>query len=59
MNIYSYLEKYIEYLIYQIHFSETFVSDEELKLLEDKTNRQLRLKELLIEYSKDSSLVVM
>ena len=40
-------------------FAEQYVSEEELKILEEKTNRQLRLKELLMEYSKDSSLIVM
>ncbi|XP_065221606.1 bumetanide-sensitive sodium-(potassium)-chloride cotransporter isoform X2 [Planococcus citri] len=39
--------------------SSAFVTDEELKRLEDKTNRQLRLKELLLQYSKNSDLVVM
>lgn len=40
-------------------FAEMYVSDEDLKLLEDKTNRQLRLRELLLEHSNNSSLVVM
>ncbi|XKL68875.1 hypothetical protein PGB90_006644 [Kerria lacca] len=39
--------------------SKTYISDEELKLLEDKTNHQLRLKELLVEHSSNSNLVVM
>lgn len=36
-----------------------FVPDTELVQLEEKTNRQLRLRELLLEHSTDASLVVM
>lgn len=36
-----------------------YVPDTELVQLEEKTNRQLRLRELLLEHSTDASLVVM
>lgn len=39
--------------------SECCVTDLELQTLRDKTNRQLRLRELLLENSKQSTLVVM
>lgn len=39
--------------------NECFVPDTELETLEKKTHRQLRLRELLLEHSKDASLVVM
>lgn len=39
--------------------SKSYVSEIELKALEDKTNRQLRLKELLKQHSVNSDLVVM
>ncbi|XP_058449946.1 bumetanide-sensitive sodium-(potassium)-chloride cotransporter-like isoform X2 [Malaya genurostris] len=35
------------------------ISDEELKQLTEKTYRQLRLRELLLEHSKNSSMIVM
>ncbi|RXG73338.1 Solute carrier family 12 member 2 [Armadillidium vulgare] len=35
------------------------ISDEELSLLKEKTNRHLRLRELLLENSQNSSLIVM
>lgn len=38
---------------------DCFVPDTELQTLEKKTHRQLRLRELLLEHSKDASLVVM
>lgn len=38
---------------------ECFVPDTELCTLEEKTNRQLRLRELLLEHSTNASLVVM
>lgn len=38
---------------------ECFVPDTELCTLEEKTNRQLRLRELLLEHSTGASLVVM
>lgn len=38
---------------------DCFVPDTELETLEKKTHRQLRLRELLLEHSKDASLVVM
>ncbi len=39
--------------------NECFVPETELETLEAKTHRQLRLRELLLEHSKDASLVVM
>ncbi|KAG4075171.1 hypothetical protein HA402_006188 [Bradysia odoriphaga] len=39
--------------------NECFVPETELETLEKKTHRQLRLRELLLEHSKDASLVVM
>lgn len=39
--------------------NECFVPDTELEALEKKTHRQLRLRELLLQHSKDASLVVM
>lgn len=39
--------------------SKCFVSDTELVTLEKKTHRQLRLRELLLEHSKETTLVVM
>lgn len=38
---------------------ECFVSDVEKSTLQEKTNRQLRLRELLLEHSRSASLVVM
>lgn len=38
---------------------DCFVPDTELQTLEEKTHRQLRLRELLLEHSKDASFVVM
>lgn len=35
------------------------ISDAELLAVKDKTNRHMRLRELLLEQSRDSSLVVM
>ena len=40
-------------------FSETMLTESELSSLRDKTFRQLRLRELLIENSSQSTLVVM
>lgn len=40
-------------------FLECCVTDLELQTLRDKTNRQLRLRELLLENSSQSTLVVM
>lgn len=39
--------------------AECFVSDTERAALQEKTNRQLRLRELLLEHSKTASLIVM
>lgn len=39
--------------------SECFVSAAERSTLEDKTNLQLRLREMLLEHSMDASLIVM
>lgn len=39
--------------------SDCFVSDVEKSTLQEKTNRQLRLRELLLEHSRSASLVVM
>lgn len=39
--------------------SECFVSDTERAALQEKTNRQLRLRELLLEHSSTASLIVM
>lgn len=36
-----------------------FIPDTELKTLEEKTNRQLRLREMLLEHSALANLVVM
>lgn len=38
---------------------ECFVSDEELDKMRDKTNRQLRLREMLRDHSKSANLIVM
>lgn len=38
---------------------ECFVSHTELKQLEEKTYRQLRLREMLLEHSNTASLIVM
>jgi hypothetical protein len=38
--------------------SPTFVTDTELTLLQDRTNRHLRTRELLMKHSRDSNLVV-
>lgn len=42
-----------------IFLSECCVTDLELQSLKDKTHRQLRLRELLLENSSQSTLVVM
>lgn len=39
--------------------ADCYVSDTELATLEEKTNRQLRLRELLLEHSTAATLVVM
>lgn len=39
--------------------AECFVSDTERAALQEKTNRQLRLRELLLEHSSTASLIVM
>lgn len=39
--------------------TDTFVSESERIQLEEKTNRQLRLRELLLQYSKNASLIVL
>lgn len=39
--------------------SKCFVSDTELVALEKRTYRQLRLRELLLEHSNETSLIVM
>lgn len=39
--------------------TECFISDEERSRLQGKTNIQLRLRELLLEHSKNAALVVM
>lgn len=39
--------------------TECFVSHTERLTLQEKTNRQLRLRELLLEHSKTASLIVM
>lgn len=39
--------------------TECFISDMEKATLQEKTNRQLRLRELLLQHSKSASLVVM
>lgn len=39
--------------------SESTVSDAERASLQDKTNRHLRLRELLFEYSSEATLIVM
>lgn len=36
-----------------------FVSETELKQLEEKTNRHLRLREMLLKHSSQASLIVM
>lgn len=38
---------------------QCFVSDEERSRMQDKTNRQLRLREMLREHSKKANLIVM
>ncbi|XP_073989662.1 bumetanide-sensitive sodium-(potassium)-chloride cotransporter-like isoform X2 [Rhodnius prolixus] len=40
------------------HVEHNYISDSELKTLEEKTNRHMRLRELLKEYSKDSVFIV-
>lgn len=39
--------------------SESTVTDSEKQILEDKTNLQLRLRELLLKHSTEASLIVM
>lgn len=39
--------------------AQCFVSDEERSRMQDKTNRQLRLREMLREHSKKANLIVM
>lgn len=39
--------------------SECFVTDEERERMRDKTNRQLRLREMLKEHSRNANLIVM
>lgn len=39
--------------------NQCFVSDEEYEKMRDKTNRQLRLREMLREYSKKANLIIM
>lgn len=39
--------------------NQIFVSDVEILTLQEKTNRQLRLHEMLQEHSKDASLIFM
>lgn len=36
-----------------------YIPDTELKTLEEKTNRQLRLREMLLEHSSHANLVIM
>lgn len=38
---------------------ECFVSDTELEQLRDKTERQLRLREMLLEHSKNATMIAM
>lgn len=38
---------------------ECFVTNEELKDLKDKTNRHLKLREMLLAHSFDASLIIM
>ena len=38
---------------------QCFISNDELENMRDKTNRQLRLRELLREHSKTANLIVM
>lgn len=38
---------------------ETTVGDAELVAQKEKTNRHLRLRELLLEHSKDANMIVM
>lgn len=44
---------------YEGQNDECFVTDEELKDLEDKTYRHLKLREMLLAHSFDASLIVM
>jgi solute carrier family 12 sodium/potassium/chloride transporter 2 len=41
------------------HATNYFISETELSSLREKTNRQLRLRELLLEHSNTASLIVM
>lgn len=36
-----------------------FIAETELKTLEEKTNRQLRLREMLLEHSSQANLIIM
>lgn len=38
---------------------QCYVSNDELQLMKDKTNRQLRLREMLREHSKKANLIIM
>lgn len=36
-----------------------FIPETQLKILEEKTNRQLRLREMLLEHSSNANLIIM
>lgn len=42
-----------------MHFVAVHITDAELLAMKDKTNRHLRLRELILEHSTASSLIVM
>ena len=40
-------------------FPDAFITDEELEIFKEKNNRHMRLRELLLEYSAESTMIVM
>lgn len=38
---------------------QTYITDSELLALKEKTNRHMRIRELLLQYSKESTFIVM
>jgi hypothetical protein len=49
----------IDECLTQLAFTDCIITDSELAAHREKTGRHLRLRELLLENSKDSNLVVM
>ena len=47
------------YFVLMLDFAEITISETDLSTMQDKTNRHLRLRELLLEHSQDANLIVM